>query len=75
MQTKKSPRTSIPFGRLASLYYPSHSYKQASNLFRKELRNTRGLWNALKDVGYTDNQRIVLPKQVQVIKKYLGEPL
>ena len=62
------------FGRLAMLYYPHLSYKRAVHLFRQELRLTRGLLDALKAVGYRENQRVLTPRQVQVIEEYLGEP-
>ena len=62
------------FGLLAMLYYPHLSYKRAVHLFRDELRLTRGLLDALKRVGYRENQRVLTPRQVQVIEEYLGEP-
>ena len=62
------------FGRLALLYYPDRGYKRAVHLFRQELRLTRGLLDALKRVGYRENQRVLTPRQVQVIEEYLGEP-
>ena len=61
------------FGRLALLYYPDHGYKRAVHLFRQELRQTRGLLQALQDVGYKGNERILTPRQVQVIEEFLGE--
>ena len=62
------------FGLLAMLYYPHLSYKRAVHLFRQELRLTRGLLDALKRVGYRENQRLLTPRQVSVIEEYLGEP-
>ena len=62
------------FGRLAMLYYPDRGYKRAVHLFRQELRQTRGLLQALQDVGYRGNERILTSRQVQVIEEYLGEP-
>lgn len=62
------------FGRLALLYYPDRGYKRAVHLFRQELRLTRGLLDALKRVGYRENQRLLTPRQVSVIEEYLGEP-
>ncbi|MBO5676506.1 MAG: DUF4248 domain-containing protein [Bacteroidaceae bacterium] len=50
------------------------SYKRAVHLFRQELHLTRGLLDALKRVGYRENQRVLTPRQVQVIEEYLGEP-
>ena len=62
------------FGKLAMQYYPDHSYKSAVRLFREEIRLTRGLFPALKAVGYKENKRKLTPRQVQVIEKFLGEP-
>ena len=62
------------FGRLAMLYYPDRGYKRAVHLFRQEIRDTRGLLQALQDVGYKGNERILTSRQVQVIEDYLGEP-
>lgn len=62
------------FGKLAMQYYPEHSYKSAVHLFREELRITRGLYTALKAVGYKENKRKLTPRQVQVIERFLGEP-
>ena len=61
------------FGRLAMLYYPNHGYKRAVHLFREELKETRGLYDALLDLGYRGNERILTPRQVQVIEEFLGE--
>ena len=62
------------FGKLAMLYYPDHSYKSAVQLFREEIRLTRGLLAALKAVGYKENKRKLSPRQVQVIERFIGEP-
>ncbi len=83
INTMKSPpynpsrpprRRQCRFGRLAMLYYPDRGYKRAVHLFRQELRQTRGLYQALQDVGYKGNERILTPRQVQVIEEFLGEP-
>ena len=62
------------FGRLAMLYYPDRGYKRAVHLFRQELRQTRGLLQALQDVGYKGNERMLNKRQLEVIEDYLGEP-
>ena len=67
-------RKQCRFGRLALLYYPDRGYKRAVHLFRQEIRDTRGLLQALQDVGYKGNERILTSRQVQVIEDYLGEP-
>ena len=56
------------------LYYPDRGYKRAVHLFRQEIRETRGLYQALLDLGYRGNERILTPRQVQVIEEFLGEP-
>ena len=61
------------FGRLAMLYYPDRGYKRAVHLFRQEIRETRGLLDALQAIGYRGNERILTPRQVQVIEEFLGE--
>ena len=67
-------RRQCSFGHLALLYYPDHGYKRAVHLFRQEIRQTRGLLDALQAIGYRDRQRVLTPRQVQVIEDYLGEP-
>lgn len=66
-------RRQCRFGRLAMLYYPDRSYKRAVHLFREELRLSRGLYQALQATGYRGNERMLTPRQVQVIEEYLGE--
>ena len=61
------------FGNLAMSYYPDRGYKRAVALFREELRLTGGLMDALVKVGYTENSRVLSPRQVRVIEEYLGE--
>lgn len=67
-------RNRLQFGNLAMRYYKGKNYKTALRLFRKEIELTRGLLDALKAVGYRENQRVLTPRQVQVIEEYLGEP-
>jgi hypothetical protein len=61
------------FGNRAMSYYPDRGYKRAVALFREELRLTGGLMDALVKVGYTENSRVLSPRQVRVIEEYLGE--
>ena len=69
----RSPSRPTQFGRLAQRYYPDRGYKRAVALFREELRLTGGLMDALVKVGYTENSRVLSPRQVRVIEEYLGE--
>lgn len=41
-----------PLYELAQLYYPELCMRSACRLFSRELRETRGLWRALGDVGF-----------------------
>jgi len=66
-------RQFLQFGHLAMSYYPDRGYKRAVALFRKELRLTGGLMKALEKVGYTENSRLLSPRQVRVIERFLGE--
>ena len=66
-------RNRLQFGNIAMRYYKGKNYKTALKSFRQELRQTRGLQQALQDVGYKGNERILTPRQVQVIEEYLGE--
>ena len=71
---RPSRRRQCHFGRMAMLYYPDRGYKRAVHLFRQEIRQTRGLYQALQATGYRGNERILTPRQVQVIEEFLGEP-
>ena len=63
-----------PFGDLAQMYYPDHNYDSALRLFRREMHDTRGLWEALQAVGYKEYTKVLTRAQVKVIVKYLDPP-
>ena len=63
-----------PFGELAQMYYPDHGYDSALRFFRREMHETRGMWQAMQDVGYKENAKVLTRSQVQAIVKFLGEP-
>ena len=67
-------RSRLQFGNVAMRYYKGKNYKTALKSFRQEIRQTRGLFQALQDVGYKGNERLLTPRQVQVIEDFLGEP-
>lgn len=62
------------FGELAQMYYPDHHYDRALRLFRREMHETRGMWEAMQAVGYKDYTKVLTRGQVKVIVQYLGEP-
>ena len=65
---------SYPFGELAQLYYPDHTYDSALRLFRKEMHETRGLWDAMSKVGYKEYTKVLTRGQVKVIVQFLDPP-
>ncbi len=71
MRSKK--KHALQFGRVAMRYYPECNYKNALRHFRDEITKTRGLLKALQAIGYRGNERILTPRQVQVIEEFLGE--
>lgn len=67
-------RNKLQFGNVAMRYYKGKNYKTALKAFRRELLQTRGLFQALQDVGYKDSQRLLNKRQLEVIEDFLGEP-
>ena len=62
------------FGILAQMYYPAHPYDSALRLFRREMHETRGMWEAMLTVGYKENTKVLTRTQVRKIVQFLGEP-
>lgn len=62
------------FGTLARLYYPDRDYDSALRLFRSEMHETRGMWEAMKAVGYKEYSKVLTRSQVKTIVRFLGEP-
>ena len=65
---------SYRFGELAQMYYPDHNYDSALLNFRREMHETRGMWQAMQDVGYKENTKMLTRAQVRTIVRFLGEP-
>ena len=63
------------FGELAQLYYPDHNYQSALRLFREEMHQTRGLWDAMVAQGYKEKKKVLTRAQVKVIVKFLDPPV
>ena len=63
-----------PFGELAQMYYPDHSYQSALRLFRREMHETRDMWPAMVAQGYKENTKVLTRAQVKVIVKFLDPP-
>ena len=78
-KSKKSPqrpksRKKLQFGNVAMKYYKGRSYKTAVRLFRDEIRKSRRLYEALLETGYNDKQRMLTPREMELIEYHLGEP-
>jgi hypothetical protein len=66
-------RKRLQFGNVAMRYYEGRIYKTALRLFREEIAHSRKLYEALKEVGYNERQRMLTPRQLELIELYLGE--
>ena len=73
-QMRNRKRNALQFGRVAMRYFPECNYKTALRHFRDEIVKTRGLQQALAEIGYTPSQRTLTLRQMKVIEDYLGEP-
>lgn len=59
---------------LATAYAPELAVHSALNRLNVWIRLNRPLYEALRQSGYNDRQRIFTVKQVELIFHYLGEP-
>lgn len=59
---------------LAMAYRPDISLKSALQSLYRQLNETPGLMQALKDVGYKKNQKLFTPLQIEVIYEKIGAP-
>ncbi len=58
---------------LAMLYFPNSTPQSASNQLKKWMKK-EPLQAKLLDAGYTSGQKILTPRQVEVIVGHVGEP-
>ena len=63
-----------PFGELAQLYYPDHSYDSPLRHFREDMHKTLGMWAAMTAQGYKENTKTRSRAPVRTIVQFLGEP-
>ena len=73
-QMRSKKKHALQFGRVAMRYFPECNYKNALRHFRDEIVKTRGLLEALTEIGYTPSQRTLTLRQMKVIEDFLGEP-
>lgn len=62
------------FGELAQMYSPDVQVNSARFLLRSWINRHPMLKSELYESGYKKGQRILLPIQVEIIVKYIGEP-
>lgn len=62
------------FNELARLYFPDVAPKSASNRLRVWLKTHPHLYEELKLTGYALGQKVISPKQVQLIVQEFGMP-
>ena len=65
---------SYGYGELALLYFPNSTKKSASVQFRRWIQVNLALKNKLETFGYISGQKLLTPKQVEVIIQFIGEP-
>ena len=59
---------------LAKMYAPRLTKKSAGKRLSQWIKLCRPLWEELIKTGYNPLQRILNPRQVELIFQYLGEP-
>lgn len=62
------------FNELARLYFPDVAPKSASNRLRIWLKTHPNLLEELKQTGYARGQKVISPKQVELIIQEFGMP-
>jgi len=65
---------SYGYGELALLYFPFSTKKSATTQLRRWIRRNQDLRNNLALLGFAERQRILTPRQVEVVVQYVGEP-
>lgn len=58
---------------LAQLYFPGNTPASASAQLKKWMRNNQ-LHTKLTEAGYHSGQKLLTPRQVEIIVTHLGEP-
>lgn len=59
---------------IAKLYFPDLASHQACNRLRRWIKQCNGLEAELLKTGYHPTQRLITPKQRDLIFEYLGDP-
>lgn len=65
---------SYGYGELALLYFPNSTKKSASVQLRRWIIYNDNLLNELTFYGFKPGIRLLTPKYVEIIVRYIGEP-
>ena len=65
---------SYGYGELAQMYFPQVTKQSATIQFRRWIRLNEKLKIDLKAAGYKRWQKILTPKQVEILVMVFGEP-
>ena len=62
------------FGELAQLYFPNITKKSASTRLRRWIESDKFLRKELSQAGYKFCQRLLTPRQVEILINNIGNP-
>jgi hypothetical protein len=62
------------YGELAQLYFPQITKQSASVQFRRWIVMNKKLNQSLSEHGFKSGQKILTPKQVEIVIFHIGEP-
>jgi hypothetical protein len=65
---------SYGYGELAQMYFPTITKQSATVQFRRWIRINNNLLDELSLAGFKRYQKMLTPKQVEIIVRYIGEP-
>lgn len=65
---------SYGYCELALLYFPNSTKKSATSQLRRWIRRNLELRSTLAQLGFAERQRILTPRQVEVVVRFVGEP-
>ena len=65
---------SYGYGELAQMYFSTIARQSATVQFRRWIRINNKLLDELSLVGFKRYQKMLTPKQVEIIVRYIGEP-
>lgn len=74
MSEEKFKVRAFGYGELAQLYFPQIAKPSATIQFRRWIRLNEKLQEELAASGHKRWQKLLTPKQVEIIIRFIGEP-